>query len=484
MYVIILLDMLFQNLKEKCFFLFVIIVYAFLFAAIFFNNVTHRIPKNTTTNFPHIVTSDGVKIATTIRGYVYYLDTKISTPMHKSQIIKHFPNFKTPIKANSMYLLGKKPHPLEITLPSNIIYRREKFRYYPYGEIFFHPVGLNHNGILCGLEAHNTNYKKDSMITTLIFPMQYHLYEGLKRGMKTYNGEKVHGVIQNHEGEIVAIVSLPSFDSNSNQAPINTTNGVIHSIFEMGSTMKIFSFLLAVEEYAKLQHMKFNISAGARIGKYVITDVRNNSGSMSFQEILKRSSNIGTIQVAELIWQKVGMFYNTLLLGDKITFDGFKTPNPKAQWYGAPKYKYLHYCIGYSFSTGMLQILRAFASIFTGKLYNPSLLKSNEKKLPIKEIKFKNQKVILDTLLSISESNPILKKYQVYGKTGTARINLNGVYVKNLINTFYLCSFCKDNKRYFMLLCMEKPKSKVMEASANVKLVAASIIQNIMNANT
>ena len=187
--------------------------------------------------------------------------------------------------------------------------------------------------------------------------------------------------------------------------------------------------------------------------------------------------------MAEIIWKEVGPFYETLQLGEQIIVDGIKTPYPKIEYYNAPKYKYLHYCIGYSFSTSMLQLLRAFATLFTGKMYNPSILVSPTPKEPLRLMEFNNKKIILDALLGISDSNPILKKYQVYGKTGTARINVNGVYVPNLVNTFYICSFIKNHKRYFMLLCMEKPQSRVIEASGNVKLIAAYIIKNILQSH-
>ena len=72
-----------------------------------------------------------------------------------------------------------------------------------------------------------------------------------------------------------------------------------------------------------------------------------------------------------------------------------------------------------------------------------------------------------------------MKKYKVYGKTGTARILINGHYIINFVNTFYLCSFTKNNKRYFMLIMIEKPHKGPYEASANVKIIASKIIHNI-----
>jgi cell division protein FtsI/penicillin-binding protein 2 len=483
---------LFNNLKEKLLFFFVICLYIFICLAVLLNNITHYPSKKTQEYIPEIVSQEQIVLAKNQIGYVYYLDNKknIDEEEVSKFIRKHFQNSTCNLKKKSFYLLGKKIALISDSLPKGIIVRRENIRYYPYGEIFAYPIGLSNGNIIFGLEVYNKKHalqisksKNKQLNTTIIFPLQYHLYEGAKKGLKNYRAKSIHGLIQNETGEIVAMISLPNFDPNGDKTPTNTNNGVLYNIFEFGSTIKIFSFLLAVHKNLISKDTLFNIAQGAKIGKYSINDVGNRTGQMNFQEILRRSSNIGTVQIAEIIWRDIGEFYKIIMLGDLIKFDDIITAVPKIDYYKAPKYKYLSYCMGYSFSTGMLQVLRAFSSIFTGKIYNPSIIHTNIPKKPLQIIDFHNKKLILDVLLAISDTNPILKKYKVFGKTGTARIIINGTYVKNLLNTFYICSFMKNGKRYFMLLCMERPNSVVMEASGNVKIIAADIINNIMKTN-
>lgn len=479
-----------NSIKERFFFFLVIFIYTFLFLAIFFNNMTYKSNKITAPTLPEIVTSDGIVIAKNHKGYVYYLDTKQNE--NSEEIIhfiqKNFPLFKKEIiKKNVIYLLGKKILPLENQLPKGIIEKREYFRYYPYGEIFAHPVGLCKRNIIFGLELYNKNHFNNKvgkkLITTLNFAIQYHLYEGLKKGMKTYNSRNIHGIIQNELGEIIAIVSLPNFDPNSDMVPVHTNNGALYNIFEFGSTMKIFTFLLAFHLNVLKKDMVFNISEGAKIGEFEITDVTRNGALINTQEIFKKSSNIGTIKISEMIWRQIGPFFEDMLLAEPIMFNDITTPKPHMQCHGGKKYKYLSFGIGYSCSTGMLQVLRSFTSIFIDKMYMPSIIKDGKKKLPIKNIHFNNKQWMLDTLKSAVRDQPILNKYNVVGKTGTARIIVNGTYVKNLINTFYICSFVKNGKRYFMLLCMERPNCKSMFASTTVMKVAIDIIKNIMKTN-
>jgi cell division protein FtsI/penicillin-binding protein 2 len=60
--------------------------------------------------------------------------------------------------------------------------------------------------------------------------------------------------------------------------------------------------------------------------------------------------------------------------------------------------------MGYSFRTSMLQVLRAFSGIITGKIYNPSLIKKENNKL-IKEANknIRNEKEVGELILKNKE---------------------------------------------------------------------------------
>lgn len=487
-----------KNIKEQLFIYSVISFYIFLFFVLLFNNIIHN---NNSSNkdinkLGDILTADKVVLAKTIKGYVYYLE--INNIVNKEEINKFLKKYFQDSKINfnnkcKFFLLGKKVHEIKEKLPNGIIVRRETFRYYPYGEIFAHPVGVWEENLSFGLEHYNYKINKNCQIknikpikTSLVFSLQYYLYEGMKKGLNTYNSEKIHGIIQNEKGEILALVSLPNFNPNNHKNIINTNNGVVNNIFEFGSTIKVFSFMCGLDKNVINEKTLFNISEGGKIGNHKISDVRKNSGYMSVEDIFTKSSNIGTIQMSELIWTYIGDFFNNLLLGEKIQFDNYSTPPPYLKT-NQKKYILQHFSMGYSFSTGMLQVLRAFTCIFTGNLYNPSLIESYEKntvnKNFIKSYNINNKHLMFQMLLRNSESNKILRKNQVYGKTGTARVLVKGNYIVNLVNTFYLCSFQKNNQRYFMLLIIERPHKGPFEASGNVKHIAAEIINNICKSN-
>lgn len=485
----------FQRIKEQFFFFIILSLYVFFAFAVFFTNITYKTPISNSIQLKEIYTADNKLIAGNILGYVYYLNTKNASVEQLEEakvfINKYCPDFsKKELKEGRYYLLMKSSIPVmdKQQLPKLVICRREYYRHYPYGEIFAHPVGLFNKDVEFGLEAYNhqitnTNNIKKPIITTLLLPFQYVLYKELKNAQKKYQCARLHGIIQNEQGEILAMVSLPSFDPIKNyKTPKNTMNGAVYGTFEFGSTIKFFSFILALHKEVVTGDTKFNIGAGAKLGNHRISDVRLITGELTVTEILRKSSNIGTIQLSELIWSDVGPFYQELMLGDTIKFDGFKTSALKLDYSGAPKYVYQHYCMGYSFRTGMLQVLRAFSGVVTGEMHNPSLIKHNTEhpRKPIKSLQMKHKETIMEVLLAISQTNPLLKKHHVYGKTGTARILQNGRYIKNHINTFYLGMFVKNGQKYFILLVFEEPHSQAMEASANAKPTAGFIINEIM----
>jgi cell division protein FtsI/penicillin-binding protein 2 len=476
-------------IKEKFFVYTIISLYIFLLFGLVIINAINFNKKLDKIQLSNILTQDNIVIAKNVNGYVYYLNkTQIENKEKVRNYIKK--NFNLDIENiyntnHIIYLLGKKINKIiEEETPKGIIVLKEKFRYYPYKEIFNHPVGIYNENICFGLEAYNYQISKKNkinkdIVTTLIFPFQYYLYKDGKEGLLKYKGEKFHGVIQDEYGEILAMVSMCR--GNDNQIFMNTNNGVINNTFEFGSIIKMFTFALGFHKNIIHLEDKFNISEGAKIGSYKISDVVHNKGVMTVRDIFKFSSNIGTLKIAQKLLSYIGGFLEDLMLNEKIIFDNYVTSNPYLKK-NVPEYALLSYCMGYSFSTGMLQVLRAFSSIFTEKFYNPSILKKNKKNNFIKNNYINNKDKIYEILSSTSEATPILKKYNVMGKTGSARILKNKVYIKNTVNVFYICTFMKNNKRYFMLLVMENPNKGGL-ASGTVKIIAINLINKLMNLN-
>jgi cell division protein FtsI/penicillin-binding protein 2 len=480
-----------NSVKEKFFIYTIISLYIFLLLSLITINLLNTNKKKDRVELGNIITQDNIVIAKNVNGYVYYLNKNlIKNHQEVENYIKKnfsicFNNINK--KNNIIYLLGKKINKINEEPPKGIFILKEQFRYYPYKDIFIHPVGIYTENISFGLELYNYEINKknknnhnQNIITTLMFPFQYYLYKYGKEGLLKYKGEKFHGVIQNEYGEIVGMVSICR--NNNNEIFTTTNNGVVNNTFEFGSIVKFFTFSLGLHKNIISLEDKFNINEGAKIGSHKITDVVANKGTMSVRDIFKYSSNIGTIKIAEKLLKYTEEFFQNIMLNEKITFDNYSSGQPIFKK-NPPDYALLSYCMGYSFSTGMLQILRAFIGVFTEDFYKPSILKKKNKKDNfIKKYSLNNKNKIYEILQSTSENTPVLQKNNVIGKTGSARIIKNKVYLKNTVNVFYMCSFVKNNKRYFMLIAMENP-SKGGLASGTVKIIASNLINKLMSSN-
>jgi cell division protein FtsI (penicillin-binding protein 3) len=102
-------------------------------------------------------------------------------------------------------------------------------------------------------------------------------------------------------GEILALATYPSYNPNAPAAapPEYRRNRVITDCFEPGSTFKVFTLASALELGDVRPEDRFDCENGAyRVGGRVIRDIHRHD-VLTVPEILKYSSNIGFVKIAE-----------------------------------------------------------------------------------------------------------------------------------------------------------------------------------------
>ena len=105
-------------------------------------------------------------------------------------------------------------------------------------------------------------------------------------------------------GDILSLVSLPDFDINSrnNLKDTKYTNKITKGVYELGSIFKTFTVALALDNnLVKPQTVLKNIPRSVRCSKYEISDMKDFPKNLSVEDILIRSSNIGTLLIAKKI---------------------------------------------------------------------------------------------------------------------------------------------------------------------------------------
>ena len=115
-------------------------------------------------------------------------------------------------------------------------------------------------------------------------------------------------------GEIISLVSLPNFDINS-RIDLNDKkymNKITKGVYELGSIFKTFTVALALDnDIVEPETIIKNIPRSIKCSNHEISDIKEFPKNLSVEDILVRSSNIGTLIIARKIGQeKFKMFIN------------------------------------------------------------------------------------------------------------------------------------------------------------------------------
>lgn len=218
----------------------------------------------------------------------------------------------------------------ELKIPG-VYLRRESKRFYPTGEIAAHVIGFTNvddQGIegveqlydqhLTG-EGGQTKYRKDAKgrqveilsvdepkppqdITLSIDQrIQALAYRELKSAVKSFRATSGSVVVADvHTGEVLALVNSPSYNPNNRAGvPVHRfRNRAITDPFEPGSTMKPLTLLSAMEfGIADADTVVDTAPGWMRLGGRRVSDPINR-GELTMADILIKSSNMGTTQLA------------------------------------------------------------------------------------------------------------------------------------------------------------------------------------------
>ncbi len=174
-------------------------------------------------------------------------------------------------------------------------------------------------------------------------------------------------VMERATGAVLAVAHVPEFNPNtfSNYEPWWRRNRTVTDSFEPGSTFKIFLAATAIESGICTRHTRFDCEDGRyQIGNNVVHDVHP-YGTLSLQDILKFSSNIGAVKIG----QRLGRQY----LAEKLKAFGFgvrtgvdcpgETPGSPIHPDRWSDMDALAVCFGQGISTSALQLTAAVNAI-------------------------------------------------------------------------------------------------------------------------
>ena len=397
----------------------------------------------------------------------------------------NFKEVKKKLNENKFFYLGKKRFSEEekdklwsLGLGNKVLnIEEQQYRLYPQKKLFSHVLGQTSedNIGISGVEKYYDNKLKNSysgdfsLVMSLDTNLQYLIREELMKSKEIFKTVGSAALLMDiNNGEILSLVSLPDYDLNKRSSITDHTytNKITKGVYELGSVFKTFTLAAALENKVIETDTVFkNLESKVSCAGKEIKEHDKLPKNLSAEQILIRSSNIGSIRIV----QKVGLekyknFLNDLELFEKINFDLEEVGKPlKFKW---GKCKLATSSFGHGITTTPLQLARAYAMIGNGgNKIQPTLIKKNyfevdnEKKIVSSETSLKIN-TILRKVVSNKEGTANfanIEGYEVGGKTGTALKSIDGVYSNKKINTF-ISLFPTSRPKYVLLVLLDEPK--------------------------
>ena len=353
-----------------------------------------------------------------------------------------------------------------------IIFEPFQSRIYTHANLYSHILGqvdYDNYGI-SGVEKYFDKELKDVKLInkplklTLDTNIQYIIDDELNRALETFSATGGGALLMDvKSGEVLSLVSLPNFDINkrANITDKKYTNKITKGVYELGSVFKTFTIALALEKNLVTPHTIIkNIPRKLTCSIHEISDIKKFPNDLSVEEILIRSSNVGTVMLGKKIGEndfKEFIKKTNLLNTSKFELEEVGTPL-NFRW---DKCKLETVSFGHGIAVTPLQAAATYAAITNGgNIISPTMIKNDnyqEKQKIISAETSKKINKILRKVVTEEEGTAKLANvygYNVGGKTGTSQRYRN----KNEnLNTF-ISIFPTDEPKYTLLVMLENPQ--------------------------
>jgi cell division protein FtsI (penicillin-binding protein 3) len=277
--------------------------------------------------------------------------------------------------------------------------------------------------------------------------IQFLAFNAMRDAMREHRAKAAAAVVVDVKtGEVLALANLPTYNPNSRQqlTGAQLRNRVITDTYEPGSTMKPFSVAMALEHGKVKPSTMIDTSPGKlTIGKATIGDAHR-YGLLSVEQVLQKSSNVGTVKLAlQMPPQQMWEGFTSLGFGQapQMGFPGAVAGRvrPYKSWKPIEQATMSY---GHGISVSLIQMARAY-TVFArdGELIPLTMLRSDAPVAGVPVYRPETALAVrkmLEMAAGPQGTAPLaqVQGYRVGGKTGTAHKQENGVYQNKYIASF------------------------------------------------
>ncbi len=401
-------------------------------------------------------------------------------------------------------------------------------RYYPQGELYSNLVGFvnDENKGSAGLELHLDNqiqvlnksnlikrggdgtplpdnsapgdfisdYK--SLVLTIDSKLQKASFNALSKQVRKWKAKKGFAIVMNvNNGQILSLVSIPSYDPNKywKYDPQLFKGWYSQDLFEPGSTFKPINLALALEEKVIQKDGLVEDIGMINVGGCSLSgwDKKGN-GHIDDPKVLQVSSTVGMVKIMQNLDPKIYWdWLKNLGINKKLKTDLYESTA------GQLKRKDLFVnqpiepavaSFGKGFSISPLKLVQLHAALANGGFEVTPHVTANFKIKVNKNLKkqyfsYEASKTVLEWMESVvdkgSGSGAKVEGYRIAGKTGTSQKALNGSYTSKKVCSF-VASLPVNDPKYVVLVVVDEPSKPYAYGSTVAVPVAKEIIESLI----
>jgi cell division protein FtsI (penicillin-binding protein 3) len=302
--------------------------------------------------------------------------------------------------------------------------------------------------------------------------IQFFAYQRVRQAVQEHKAQSGSVVVLDAKsGEVLALANYPSYDplEKQHRTGAQIRNRALTDIFEPGSTMKPLVVGWALETKRVTPQTPINSSPGSMVvGGVPIRDSHPN-GYLSVQQVIQKSSNVGTVRMAmQMTPKELWELYAQLGIGHRpnIEFPGAVTGRLRAYKTWRP-IEQATMSYGYGLSVSLFQLAQAY-TVFAndGELIPLSVLHQEKPKTGYRIFSPQTTSEVLTMLEMVTSPGGTATKaqtagYSVGGKTGTAKKNEGRGYASNRYRAWFVGLAPVRHPRIVVAVMVDEPSAGV-----------------------
>jgi len=318
-------------------------------------------------------------------------------------------------------------------------------------------------------ERHLTKAGQEGTPVTLTIDstLQFLTHEAVKSSVETWNATEGMAItIDPATGDILAMVSYPCCDPNDTRHLIleHLNNRVVTETYEFGSVMKVFLALAALAEEVVTLDTPFNcyntkhiVLGGMKLSTW------HEHGILPFTEVIAKSNNIGTAQVALLLQENLYHHYKRCGFGEKRgNFMGEQAGHITApKTWSSQSLASLSY--GYEIRATLLQLACALCMIARKGIHvTPRLIMTDtpqpDHHVYSPDVIEKLEKILTHTVEEGTAFRARIPGCHIMGKTGSANLLVDGSYDPHKSIFTFAGIITHNTYQRVIVVCIKEPQ--------------------------